>query len=252
MEINVTLSKAKCIYSFFSFKIAHWSKFIPANSLCPHWMSVAQSKQMLSVTMRKDHQALLSSDYQGRLDCVLFLCTAGSQATLNSLFGVRDGNNITSHPPGAWQRTRSPPRLSLFSIRVLYWEAARRSEIYGQCSIRSMSHTHTHEKRHTPSHRFTDASCAAERSKRSKDREKEAGLIQMQTEQMKKGCWSTIGRAKKMSGERLDSDGERGNECSVQVRPSTPEREMRLEVPRKIEIVGHTQISIFLFLFLSW
>lgn len=58
----------------------------------------------------------------------------------------------TSHliPRGAWQGTRSPPRVSLFNIRALYSEAARRSEIYGRCSIRSLSHirentdTHTH------------------------------------------------------------------------------------------------------------
>lgn len=36
-------------------------------------------------------------------DGVLFLCLAGSRATLNSHFGARDGNNIASHPSGARQ-----------------------------------------------------------------------------------------------------------------------------------------------------
>ena len=40
---------------------------------------------------------------------VLFLCTAGSQATVNSHFGARDGNNITSHPSGG--PDRGPDRL---------------------------------------------------------------------------------------------------------------------------------------------
>lgn len=46
---------------------------------------------------------IISSDYPEHIgDSVLFLCvaTAASQATVNSYFGARDGNNITSHPSG--------------------------------------------------------------------------------------------------------------------------------------------------------
>lgn len=117
---------------------------------CSHWMSVALSKQILSDDMRKNHQALLSQWLSVQIgDHVLFLCTAGSQAVVNSCFGARDENNITSHPSGAWHRTRSPPWVSLFNIRVLYSGAARRSEIYGRFSIRSVSHTRKHKHRDT-------------------------------------------------------------------------------------------------------
>lgn len=188
---------------------------------CPHWMSVAVSKQILSDGMRKNHQALLSpviicKDWA----YVLFLCAAGSQAVVNSFFGVRDENNIASHPSGAWQRTRSPPWVSLFNIRVLYSEAAKRAEIYGQCSIRSVSHTH--EK--TQAHRHVGPGFTDNRDKETDwCRFMLERKVEKESKQMR--CWQL---------ERWMN--------RVQVRPSTPERKMKREVPRKIENIGHTHI----------
>lgn len=153
----------------------------------------------------------------------------------------------TSHliPSGALQGTRLPPQVWLFNIRVLYSEAVGRSEIYGLCSIRSISHTRKTWTQTDTSPRFIHSSFAAWiQRRRERDR-----LMQIQTTQTGKGRLRKRGRAKRWD-ERIETRMETENESSVQVRPSTPWREMRQEVPRKIKIIGHTHFPSFFFFLL--
>lgn len=107
---------------------------------CTQWMWVAQSKQIWSVSMRKDHQGFISSDYTDTLETV---SSSGVLlgARLQLIPTLEMGTISHLIPQGPDRGTRSLLQVSLFNIRVLYSEAARRSEIYDQCSIRSMSHT---------------------------------------------------------------------------------------------------------------
>lgn len=152
-------------------------------------------------------------------------------------------------PRGPDRGTRSLPQVSLFNIWVLYSEAARRSEIYDQCSIRSMSHTHTkktHKLKHTPGPAIYGVSL---------------GLLQW-GEETETETWTDGDSGRLLGdwgGEGEQKDGmrtirprmeERGNASSVQVRLSTARGEIRQELPRQIEIAGHTRFPSF-FPFLS-
>lgn len=168
-------------------------------------------------------------------DSAFFLCAAGRQATLNSHFGARDGNNITSHPSGAWRGTRSLPQVSSFNIRVLYSEAARRSEIYDHCSVRSVWHKHAHTHKETKSQTHTcppDSWIATETMKRCRSR---------WNRKVKGDCERQAGRMKWLI--RVTENGWRKRGW---VQPGhTLLKGMRMEIPRKITFVAHTHFPSF-------
>lgn len=81
--------------------------FVKVQIQSPLWMCAAQSEPILLVGMKRKKKIIIQLYLQWLPthtgDGVLFLCLAGSRATLNSHFGARDGNNIASHPSGARQ-----------------------------------------------------------------------------------------------------------------------------------------------------
>lgn len=96
--------------------------------------------------------SFIFSDYSHTLDAMSSSCVLLG-ARLHLIPTLEPEMGTISHliPRGPDRGTRSLPQVSLFNIWVLYSEAARRSEIYDQCSIRSMSHTHT-KKAQTQTH----------------------------------------------------------------------------------------------------